>query len=107
MELQTNNLQLQTSSKPKLNSSQIIWPLRQEIHDTKLKQVFSNGTHMDLDQYPLNPDFGSCILHVIIWKIFKLGWLVVFVHPCEKYDFVNWDDHLPFIYGKIKNGNKY
>ena len=24
----------------------------------------------------------------------------------EKYDFVNWDDDIPFIYGKIENGNQ-
>ena len=33
-------------------------------------------------------------------------WLVVFRHPSEKYDFVNWDDEIPNINGKIKNGNQ-
>ena len=27
-------------------------------------------------------------------------------HPSEKYEFVNWDDEMPFISGKIKNGNQ-
>ena len=30
-------------------------------------------------------------------------WLVVFGHPSEKYEFVNWDDDIPNINGKIKN----
>ena len=29
-------------------------------------------------------------------------WLVVFRHPSEKYEFVNWDDEIPKISGKIK-----
>ena len=33
-------------------------------------------------------------------------WLVVFRHPSEKYEFVNWDDDIPNISGKIKNGNQ-
>ena len=33
-------------------------------------------------------------------------WLVVFYHPSEKYEFVNWDDEQPNINGKIKNGNQ-
>ena len=33
-------------------------------------------------------------------------WLVVFRHPSEKYDVVNWDDEIPNINGKIKNGNQ-
>ena len=32
--------------------------------------------------------------------------LVVFRHPSEKYEFVNWDDEIPNISGKIKNGNQ-
>ena len=27
-------------------------------------------------------------------------------HPSEKYEFVNWDDEIPNINGKIKNGNQ-
>ena len=27
-------------------------------------------------------------------------------HPSEKYEFVNWDDDIPNINGKIKNGNQ-
>ena len=27
-------------------------------------------------------------------------------HPSEKYEFVNWDDDIPNISGKIKNGNQ-
>ena len=27
-------------------------------------------------------------------------------HPSEKYEFVNWDDEIPNISGKIKNGNQ-
>ena len=30
------------------------------------------------------------------------NWLVVFSHPSEKYEFVNWDDYIPNINGKIK-----
>ena len=33
-------------------------------------------------------------------------WLVGQGHPSEKYEFVNWDDELPNISGKIKNGNQ-
>ena len=29
--------------------------------------------------------------------------LVVRGHPSEKYEFVNWDDDIPFIYGKINS----
>ena len=29
-------------------------------------------------------------------------WLVVEPHPSEKYDFVNWDDEIPNISGKIE-----
>ena len=29
-------------------------------------------------------------------------WLVVFRHPSEKYEFVNWDDDIPNINGTIK-----
>ena len=37
---------------------------------------------------------------VRIWDISY--WLVVFRHPSEKYEFVNWDDEIPNINGKIK-----
>ena len=32
------------------------------------------------------------------------GWW--FSDPSEKYEFVNWDDEIPNISGKIKNGNQ-
>ena len=32
----------------------------------------------------------------------NIFWLVVFGHPSEKYEFVNWDDEIPNISGKIK-----
>ena len=32
--------------------------------------------------------------------------LVGGLNPSEKYDFVNWDDEIPNISGKIKNGNQ-
>ena len=35
--------------------------------------------------------------------IFTGWWLG---HPSEKYEFVNWDDEIPNISGKIKNGNQ-
>ena len=31
------------------------------------------------------------------------SWLVVEPYASEKYEFVNWDDDIPNIYGKIKN----
>ena len=37
---------------------------------------------------------------------FDDNWLVVFSNPSEKYEFVNWDDDIPNINGKIKNGNQ-
>ena len=37
-------------------------------------------------------------------KYGKTGWWLG--HPSEKYEFVNWDDDIPNIYGKIKNGSQ-
>ena len=30
--------------------------------------------------------------------VMDVGWLVVFSHPSEKYEFVNWDDDIPNIW---------
>ena len=36
-------------------------------------------------------------------RLYDLSWLVVGQNPSEKYEFVNWDDEIPKISGKIKN----
>ena len=37
------------------------------------------------------------------WKWCSRIWLVVLGHPSEKYEFVNWDNEIPNINGKIKS----
>ena len=41
-------------------------------------------------------------IHILYIDI--AGWWLG--HPSEKYDFVSWDDEIPNISGKIKNGNQ-
>ena len=38
----------------------------------------------------------------ILNQLSYCNWLVVFSHPSEKYEFVNWDDDIPKSDGKIK-----
>ena len=46
------------------------------------------------------------LIWVDLW-LQELCWLVgQYTHPSETYEFVNWDDEIPNMNGKIKNGNQ-
>ena len=40
------------------------------------------------------------------WSSPKLIWLVLFRHPCEKYEFLSWDDDIPNNHMGKKKGSK-
>ena len=37
------------------------------------------------------------------WSLVNYGWLVVSTYPSEKYEFVSWDDDIPYIWKNKPN----
>ena len=68
-------------------------PLQQKMVSTEQKMGFNQENR---------PYHGRYDHREVFLKLGYNIWLVGGLNPCEKYEFVNWDDDIPNISGKIE-----